>query len=126
MPIHINSPGWRVRSTSRGAPRDATQLALPGVPPEFLTTHSSVAEEVVLDPPSATRGRDAAAASTLDLSYDLPPGQTAVLAIRHPSGALTFHQPVQATTRGVRGPSEVRFQVHLRQPPATRGLGGRA
>ena len=126
MPLHLKSPGWRIRSSSRGATRDAAQIALPGVPSEFLTTESRVAEEAVLERAAATRGRDAVSPSELDLSYDLEPGQTAVLAIRHPSGALTLHRPVQSiATRGGRGPSEVRFQVHVRQP-ATRGLGGSA
>ncbi len=126
MPLQLNSPGWRIRSSSRGVTRDAAQAALPGVPSEFLTSESRVAEQAVLERTAAPRGRDAVATSALDLSYDLEPGQTAVLAIRHPSGALTFHRPVQAiTTRGARGPSEVRFQVHVRQA-ATRGLAGDA
>jgi CHAT domain-containing protein len=125
MPIEINSPGWRFRRAgTRGATRDVA-VDLPGLPPEFLTAESRVAEEVVLEPAPATRGREAAAAGGLDLSYDLEPGQTAVLAIRHRSGALTFHLPVQSTSRGMRGPSQVRFQVVLRQT-ATRGVVGSA
>ena len=45
--------------------------------------------------------------------------------IRHPSGALTFHRPVQATSRSRGGPSRVRFVVPLprsTRPTATRGL----
>jgi CHAT domain-containing protein len=121
MPIQLNSPGWttgRAR-TPRGATRDAA-IELPGLPSQFLTDESRVAEEVVLVPPAATRGREAGSAAGLDLRYDLSPGQTAILAIRHPSGALTFHLPVQATSRGMRGPSQVRFQVTVRQN-ATRG-----
>ena len=41
----------------------------------------------------------------------MKPGRTAILALRLPSGALTFHRPVQLTSRGVRGPSQLRFQV---------------
>ena len=125
MPIQLNSPGWKVKpaGASRGAPRDGA-VDLPTLPPEFLTDASRVAEEVVLEPAAATRGREAAAGG-LDLNYDLEAGQTAVLAIRHPSGALTFHLPVQSTSRGMRGPSQVRFQVGLR-PPATRGVIGAA
>ena len=126
MPLQINSPGWKIKRVagSRGVAR-AAAVDLPGLPAEFLTPQSRVAEEVVLEPAAATRGREAAAPAGLDLSYDLEPGQTAILAIRHPSGALTFHVPVQATTRGMRGPSQVRFQVHLRQS-TTRGLIGQA
>jgi tetratricopeptide (TPR) repeat protein len=126
MPIELNSPGWTIRHarTSRGATRDAA-VDLPGLPSQFLSDESRVAEEVVLTPPAATRGRDSGSAAGLGLSYDLSPGQTAILAIRHPSGALTFHLPVQSTSRGMRGPSQVRFQVTVRQN-ATRGAIGKA
>jgi hypothetical protein len=114
MPIQVHSPGWKIRSAgaSRGATRDAA--ALPGLPPEFLTDESEVAEEVVLEAPTPTRGREAGSVA-LDLSYDVEPGQTAILAIRHQSHALTFHRPVQSTRRGVRGPAQTRFQVTIRQ-----------
>ena len=121
MPIQLNLPGWKVQSAGAsrgGAP--ASVSALPGLRPDFLTDQSRVAEEVILDPPPATRGRGTGAAG-LDLSYELEPGQAAILAIRHPSGALTFHLPVQSTTRGLRSPTQVRFQVTVRQN-ATRGL----
>jgi CHAT domain-containing protein len=125
MPIQIKSPGWRVKrvAASRGAAR-AVATDLPGLPPDFLTPESRVADEAVLEPGPATRGREAAA-GTVDLDYDLEPGQTAVLAIRHQSGALTFHPPVQSISRGVRGPSQVQFHVPLRQS-TTRGLVGTA
>ena len=58
MPIQLNSPGWTIRSVPalpRGRARRRRRL--PGLPSEFLTDESRVAEEVVLDPPSATRGR---------------------------------------------------------------------
>lgn len=125
MPIQINSPGWRVKrvATSRGAAQGAA-IDLPGLPAEFLTAESRVAEEAILEPAPATRGREAAPPA-IDLSYDLEPQQVAVLAIRHPSGALTFHAPIQSISRGVRGPSRVQFHVPLR-PAATRGLIGAA
>jgi len=125
MPIQVNSPGWRVKRVagSRGAPQ-AAATDLPGLPPEFLTAASRVAEEAVLEPAPATRGREVAPGA-VDLAYDLEPGQTAILAVRHPSGALTFHPPVQSISRGVRGPSQVQFHVPVRQA-ATRGLVGAA
>jgi CHAT domain-containing protein len=130
MPIQIQSPGWkvkrvaasRVRARRRGAAPKATP-DLPGLPPEFLTAGSSVTEEAVLEP-AATRTR-AAAASAVDLSCDVEPGHTAILAIRHQSGALTFHPPVQSVSRTARGPSQIQFKVQLNQP-ATRGLVGNA
>ena len=76
MPIQLNSPGWRIRRLggSRGAAR-AAAVELPGLPPEFLTAQSRVAEEVVLEPAATTRGQ-AASGGGLDLSYDLEPGHT--------------------------------------------------
>src|SRR5438128_2346739 len=114
MPIQVNSPGWKIRRTagSRGV-ASAVAVDLPGVPPEFLTDRSRVAEEAVLEPASAarsaTRSRERSpTVAPLDVSYDVEPGHTAVLAIRQQSGALTFHLPVDAVSRGARGPSQVR------------------
>ena len=125
MPIQLISTGWKIKrvNTSRGNVR-GVGVDLPGLPSEFLTDESRIGEEVVLEPAQATRGRDAVAGG-VDLSYDLEPGRTAVLAIRHPSGALTFHLPTQSTSRGMREPSQVRFQLSVRQT-ATRGLIGKA
>lgn len=127
MPLHINAPGWKVRRTAavRGAAR-TTDQDLPSLPAEFLTDDSRVVEEVVVEPAARVRSRDAApAAPVLDLSCEVEPGRAAVLAIRHPSGALTFHLPVQAVARSTRSLSVVRFQVTVRAP-ATRGPIGSA
>lgn len=120
MPIHINSPGWKIRrvAASRAA-ANAAAVDLPGLPREFLTAESRVADEAVLEP-AATRGR-ARAVGAIDVSYDLPPGRTAILAVRHRSGALTFHPPDRAIGRGVGASSQVRFHVPVR-PSTTRGL----
>jgi hypothetical protein len=121
MPIHVNSPGWRIPSATRGGPAAATPLK--GLPGEFLTGDSHVSEETVIEPAPATRGRPAAG-GPLDVTVDLEPGRAAVLALRHPSGALTFHRPIAATTRGARGPAQVRFQVTVHGGGTTRGLAG--
>ncbi len=124
MPIQLNSPGWRIRSATRGAP--AVGSTPPDLPPWLLSEDSRIAEEVVLDPAPTTRGQPASGA-VLDLSCDVEPGQAAILAIRQPSNALTFHLPVQSTSRGLRGPSQARFQVAIRQSPTTtRGLAAQA
>ena len=89
----------------------------------FVPPGADVSDQITLEPAAPTRG--AAVAGPLDISTDLRPNQAAVLAIRHPSGALTFHLPVPSTTRGTRGSAEVRFRVALRPTPAaptTRGL----
>ena len=74
MPIQLNSPGWKVQSAgaSRGGAR-ASVAALPGLRQDFLTDQSRVAEEVILDPPPATRGRgqvprDSTSATSLSLA----------------------------------------------------------
>ena len=122
MALQLRSPAWKVRSVkpSRGSTGDRA-IGLPGSPPEFLSEGSRVSEEVILEPTAArTRGQDAASAS-LDITCEVKPGHTAILALRFPSGALTFHRPVQSTSRGLRGPSQLRFQVRAPQAPS-RGL----
>lgn len=83
-----------------------------------------MAEEVVLDQVPTTRGQPVSS-GLLDLSCDVDPGVATILAIRHPSNALTFHLPAQSTSRGRRGPSQARFQIPLRRI-ATRGLASQA
>ena len=119
----LNSPGWKIGRTgaSRGAARSA-DAALPGLRADFLTEASLVADEVILEPASRTRGADAGTGA-LDLTCDLRAGHTAMLAIRLPSGALTFHRPLQVNSRSAAGPSKARFQVEITRP-ATRGLVG--
>jgi CHAT domain-containing protein len=97
---------------------------LPGLPHEFLTAQSRIADETILEPAPATRAREAAPAA-IDLGYDLEAGQTAVLAVRHQSGALTFHPPVQSISRSAGGPSQVHFHVPVRRA-TTRGIVGAA
>jgi hypothetical protein len=121
--MQVNSPGWRIRSATRGARGAGSDL--PGLRPDFLTDVSRVAEEAIVEPAPATRGQPGGSA-VLDLTTDVEPGQTAILAIRHASQALTFHLPVESRARGVRGPSQARFQVTLRRTAATRGIGSQA
>ena len=95
------------------------------LPSEYLTEDSRVAEEAVLDPAPVSRGA-AGVTGPVDLSVDVEPDQVALLAIRHPSGALTFHRPVESRTRGTRGSSQARFQVVIRSDGTTRGIIGKA
>jgi CHAT domain-containing protein len=123
MPVQVNSSGWRVKraGVSRGGVR--TDAGPPGLPPEFLTPASRVADEIVLEPAQRTRGGDAGS-DVIDLTCDVRPAHTAMLAVRLPSGALTFHRPLQTTTRAAFGPSTARFQVAVRRSAATRGFLG--
>ena len=120
MALELKSLGWRVRGKERGAGAAATEP--PGLPNWMLSDESRVSEEVVLEPAPPTRGQPVSS-GTIDLSCDVEPGQVAILVIRHASNALTVHPPVQSVSRGVRGPSQVRFQVTIRRTSATRGLG---
>src|SRR5947208_5740772 len=122
MPFELNSPGWRIRAARRGA--RAVGGTAPGLPPGFLTEDSRVAEEVVLEATPATRGQPSSG-GMLDLTCDVEPGEAAILAIRHASNALTFHLPVQSTSRGRRSPSQARFQIAIRQG-TKRGLASQA
>ncbi|MEO8259426.1 MAG: CHAT domain-containing protein [Acidobacteriota bacterium] len=112
--ITVNSPGWEIQGPSRGA---VTPTAvLPGLPEEFLTIGSTVEEEVVLQPRPAARDAGVLAGS-IDLSCDLAAGESAVLAIRRPSGALTFHPPDQTVRRTRGGAGVVQFTVPAPAPP---------
>src|ERR1041384_6346928 len=106
--IAVNSNGWQVQGRSRGA-TTATGALPPGLPEDFLPTASTV-EEVVLQPRATIRAAGAAA-SPIDLSCELAPGEAAVLVIRRPSGALTFHVPNETVRRTRGGPGAVRFSV---------------
>src|SRR5512147_3180768 len=99
MAVKVNSPGWIVRSGST-ATRGAGAAAISGLPPAFVPAGART-EEVAVTPPSPARGGPSTP-GPLDLSVDLAPGEDAVLAVRHPSGALTFHAP-RETARGTRG-----------------------
>ena len=126
MSIQLNSPWWKVTRPSRaGGPGRAGADDLAGLPAEFLTDASRVADEIILQPAAAARGAVGDAGGALDLTCAVEPGYTAVLALRHASGALTFSLPITATSRTVRGASEVRFQVPVRRA-ATRGPAGQA
>ena len=111
---------------ARGS-RSAAGVTEPDFPREFLTEESGVAEEFTAQPRVATRGQ-AGAPGALDFSYDLGDGEAAVLAIR-PSGALTFHTPIQSASRGPMQPNQVRFIVTVRSADAvtkTRGIASKA
>jgi CHAT domain len=126
MPIiQINSPDWSVlhAPASRRRSRSAARASAASFPPEFLTEESEV-DEFVAQPKPATRGRPGGPGA-LDFSCDLGPGEAAIVSVRHPSGALTFHVPVPSTGRGARHGNRVRFVVTVRSTNAatrTRGV----
>lgn len=90
--------------------------AAPVLPEQFLQS-SDVKVEELLDAvvPRARRGP---APSELALEVDVKPGEGSLIAIRHESGALTFHQSAdrarRGARRGVRGGSVDRYRIPLR------------
>ena len=112
--LQLHSKSWKVRDSAatRGGMDAADGLS--GLPAAFLTAQSTVAEEVVVTPPpAATRGD---AVEPLDFSYEVAPGDTAVVALRQPSGALTFHAAKEDRTRSAAAPGELRFVIAV--PPS--------
>src|SRR5688500_11480499 len=65
------------------------------VPPEFLREDTSVALVTAVAPRprrGALRGTEV---SPIDASVEVDRGESAVMIARHPSGALTFHPPIE-------------------------------
>ena len=122
--IKFNTPDWSIQSkiVSRGS-RSAAGVAPPDFPPDFLTEESEVTEQFIAEPRTETRGQ-LGTPGALDFSYDLGDGEAAILSIRHPSGALTFHVPVQSASRGLRQPNQVRFVVTVRSTDVATGKRG--
>jgi hypothetical protein len=103
---------------TRGAGRAAASFA--GLPSEYLA-EGVTAEEFVARP-AARRG--VAPVGALDFSYELASGEAAVLAIRHASGALTFHPPVESASRGAKQAASARFAVDVRSVDVGTGRRG--
>jgi hypothetical protein len=122
--IQFNTPDWSIQSkiVTRGS-RSAAAVTPPDFPPDFLTEESEVTEQFMAEPRTATRGQ-LGTPGALDFSYDLADGEAAILSIRHPSGALTFHVPVQSASRGLRRPNQVRFVVTVRSTDVATGKRG--
>ncbi|HUR34186.1 MAG TPA: CHAT domain-containing protein [Vicinamibacterales bacterium] len=101
------------------------------VPAAFLQSDAVHVSEVLTATPAPTAARRAAPPA-LELEVDTTPGEARVLAVRHPSGALTFHTGVD-NTGGRRGgrrragsaPSgTTRFQVAVRRVSSEAGRRG--
>ncbi len=121
----LNDQVWSVVPTStttargaraRGATRGAGPAADSVLPQEILLDGVSVEEVHQVAQAPARRGL---ADRVVDLEVDAAAGESALIAVRHPSGAVTFHAPVLASSpsrggaRGVaRGASaSLRFRV---------------
>jgi hypothetical protein len=125
--LRVNSPDWTVQPvrSTRGTKRSSVDPR--DLPPQFLTDDSEIADEFTATPTPATR-EAGAAPGPLDVSYDLQPGEAAILVVRHRSKALTFHRPLEVRNRSRGGPSQVRFTVYVPSSAAgseTRGVADR-
>ena len=91
LSLKLNSTDWSIRA-GKMSPGLGFETAddLPGLPAQYLADGSHVVEEFSAESSASKRGlREDPGA--LDFSYDLAAGESALLALRHPSGALTFH-----------------------------------
>ena len=122
--IQSNSRDWSIQAASEVRGGGRRSAATPTVFPEiFLTPESAVATEFVATPTAAAR-RSMTPTGPLDFSYQLAEDESAILAIRHPSGALTFHLPTESTRRGAGQPGEVRFSVSVNSVDVETGRRG--
>lgn len=116
------APESQGHRASRRAERESA------IPEMFLKSDSIRVDEVLHATPRATARR--ALPMDLELEVDLESGESSLLAIRHPSGALTFHRSIRGVERaGRRGASAAatqRFRVPVRHGSgsgARRGAG---
>ena len=115
---------WSIRrrpAAAAGRRRGAGD-AEPAIPAEFLQSDAVTVEEVLEAEPVGGRRAAAAAPTELPLEVDVKPGEVSLIAIRHPSGALTFHASSEARTRSVRrraGAARVdRYRIPIRNARA--------
>jgi hypothetical protein len=120
------SGDWKITRTPRGRARRGGGAPGPAtVPDQFLHASGvSVADAFEATPP-VVGARRAAGPPELVIDVDLKPGEAGVLAIRHPSGALTFHVGAPPVGRGrAKRLSSLRFQVPVRRVGSATGRRG--
>src|SRR5436190_2405472 len=109
--VAASSTGRRRRGVTAGVDR-------PTIPPMFLQSDAVSVEQVLIArPPARTERR--AAPPELALETDLKPGESALVAVRHPSGAITFHPSTERAARGIRRGARAagvaQFRIPIRQ-----------
>jgi hypothetical protein len=114
-----NQDGWTLRKAPRartGGRRGSGEG--PEIPQAFLQSDAVNVEEVFEAVPAAGPARRAAPPD-LVLEVDMKPGEASLLAIRHPSGALTFHPSTERVARSGRrggaGSAIAQFRVPVRR-----------
>ncbi len=124
--VFKNASEWKLVRTSGARPRSKRGLGAvvpgPTVAEQFLLPGVTVDEVVEAVPAAARRGVIPPAVA---VSVDCAPGESAVIAIRHESGAITFHAAViregqRATRRGGSAGMTLHFQVPVRPAGAAR------
>ena len=95
------------------------------LPQQFLQSGAVV--ESILDA-VASDGQRRGEVSALQLKVDATADEACIVAVRHASGALTFHRPVEtvARRRGTASSIELLFHVPVRAQSARRGLFSKA
>lgn len=121
--------GWTLRRVPQTAPSRRGGAGLqPDIPPQFLQANGLHVEDKFEAVPSDSAGRRATPPD-LAVDVDLKPGEEALLAIRHPSGALTFHPSTERTARSARRgararPAVARFRLPVRRVAEASGRRG--
>ena len=126
MKFKWNNGDWVISGDRQAARRGVTAAAKqPMLGRQLDTELGRVGIEIELVhhvEPSVRRGRERPA---LDFTVDAAPGERAVTILRHPSGAITFHAPLAATT-AFRGRRREAASQHFRidlGPETTRRRG---
>jgi CHAT domain len=150
MEIRLEGDGdWRVvpaAAKPSGAERGGAgrrrggAIAQDVVPARFLNADTSVALVTAVAPRPRRGALRGAELSPIDASVEVGRGESAVMVARHPSGALTFHPPIEppsqttppatkgaaeaaAAAAAVAGPRRLHFRVEMAEAaPARRGL----
>ena len=123
--------GWTLRRTPAAAARRGARQPQPAMPPAFLQSTAVRVEDVLEATPSRTAAARRAAPPDLVVDVDLKPGETCLVAIRHPSGALTFHpstERIAAPSRRGRAAASsgavARFRIPIRRVARETGRRG--
>jgi CHAT domain len=121
-------PARPTRRRGAAVAADAVIVA-PTVPQQFLLPNVTVDEVAEAVPSVVRRGAIPPAA---EMSVDCAAGESAVVAVRHESGAITFHAAVQRDLQPARrrgGPAGTTMHFHVPVPTARaarRGMAGAA
>ena len=111
------SGAWPTRRRGAAVAADSAIVG-PTFPQQFLLPNVTVAEVVEARPSAVRRSAIAPAA---EMSVDCAAGESAVVAVRHESGAITFHAAVQRDLHPARrrgGPAGRTMHFHVPVPTA--------